>query len=141
MTRRITRRAVLADASVLYALVDPSDQNNQLAQSESRLLMRESYRVMVAYPTLLEAYALILHRLKTRVALRWLTEVRTGTDLLSVLDSDYQDAMQLAKRYDDQIITLHDLTLSVLSNKLSLPIWTFDADFDILGATVWRGPI
>ena len=138
MTRRTGDRAVLADTGVLYALVDPKDQNTERAQLESRLLMQARYRVIVSYPTLQEAHALVLHRLKPRVALRWLHEVRFGTDLLSIIDNDFQTAMELAERYSDQTLTLHDLVLSVVSKKLSIPIWTFDADFDILGAQVWR---
>lgn len=138
MTRRLAGRAVLADTSVLYALVDPSDQNNGRAQRESQRLTQERLQVIVAYATLQEAHALVLHRLKPRVALRWLREVRYGTNLLGVTDSDYQSALDLAERYTDQTLTLHDLTLSVVSKKLDVPIWTFDADFDILGAQVWR---
>lgn len=138
MTSRIIGKAVLADTGVLYALVDSKDQHNERAQLESRLLVQAHRRVIVTYPTLQEAYTLVLHRLKPHVAVRWLREVRSGTDLLSVPGGDFQTAMALTERYRDQTLTLHDLVLSVVSNNLNLPIWTFDADFDILGAQVWR---
>ncbi len=138
MTRLRSHRAVLADTSTLYALVDPSDQHHKVSLAQSKLLVQGGYHVVVTYATLQEAHALVLHRLRPRVALRWLREIRQGTDLLGVPAADYKAALHLAERYNDQNITLHDLTLSVVSKKLSVPIWTFDADFDILGAHVWR---
>ena len=138
MTLLRSHRAVLADTSALYALVDPSDQHNKLSMAQSQLLLQGRFRVVVTYATLQEAHALVLHRLKPRVALRWLREVRQGSDFLGVPAADYQAALHLAERYNDQNITLHDLILSVVAKKLGVPIWTFDSDFDVLGAPVWR---
>ena len=132
-------RAVLADTSVLYALVDPRDQNSARARRDVQQLSGERYRVLVAYATLQEAHALVLHRLRPAAALRWLREVQRGTDLLNVPATDYAAAIKLTERYGDQTITLHDLTLNVVSKTLGVPVWTFDADFDVMGAAVWRG--
>lgn len=138
MSRPIFRHAVLVDTSVLYALVDPSDQNHRAARAQHERLKAEALRTLVTYPTLQEAHVLVLHRLKPHVARGWLREVTAGADLLGVPASDFQKAIALAERYHDQVLTLHDLLLSVVAQTLNLPIWTFDADFDILGAQVWR---
>lgn len=81
----------------------------------------------MAYATLQEAHALVLHRLRPPAALRWPQEVRRGTDLLSVPATDYDAAIKLAEHYRDQTITLHDLTLCVKCKNLGVPVWTFDA--------------
>jgi hypothetical protein len=49
----------------LYATVDPEDKHQQ-ALREVRQLNDEKWNVLVAYPTLLEAYSLILFRLGER---------------------------------------------------------------------------
>jgi predicted nucleic acid-binding protein len=33
---------------------------------------------------------------------------------------------------------LFDALLATLSDRLGLAVWTFDSDFDVLGANVWR---
>lgn len=46
--------------------------------------------------------------------------------------------MEIPLRYPDQSITLFDAILAVLSDRLALPIWTFDHHFDVMGSDVWR---
>ncbi len=132
------RHAVLADTSVLYALVDQRDQNHSIAQFQSDALIQAHRQVLVAYATLQEAHTLVLHRLGKSVGTRWLTDVTTSSNLIHVAVEDYQQALAIVTTYSDQTITLHDFVLSVMSKKLVVPIWTFDTDFDILQANVWR---
>jgi predicted nucleic acid-binding protein len=47
-------------------------------------------------------------------------------------------AVQYIQRYSDQPITLADGVLAVLSQRLSLPVWTFDHHFDVMRANRWR---
>jgi len=55
--------AVLADTGPLYAAVDPDDEYHARAQRELKRLARDKREVVIAYPTLLEAYTLVLYRL------------------------------------------------------------------------------
>jgi predicted nucleic acid-binding protein len=53
-------RAVLADAGPLYAIADESDALHERATQELQQLERDACEVLVAYPTLLETYSLVL---------------------------------------------------------------------------------
>ncbi len=61
------KRAVLADSGPLYAAVDPDDAHHARAHRELNRLARDKHEVLIAYPTLLEAYTLVLFRLGKRV--------------------------------------------------------------------------
>lgn len=132
------RRAVLADTGVLYALVDSRDQNHAPAQAQSNILNEQGRQVLVTYATLQEAHALVLYRLGYATSRRWLQALRENATLLSVPAEDYQAAITFTANYQAQTISLHDFVLHVISQKLTVPIWTFDRDFDILRANVWR---
>jgi len=61
------RRAVLADTGPLYAATDPDDAYHQRARRELKRIARDKREVIVAYPTLAEAYTLVLYRLGRRL--------------------------------------------------------------------------
>ena len=42
-------------------------------------------------------------------------------------------------RYRDQDLSLFDAIAAVVSERLSLPVWTYDHHFDVIRADVWRG--
>jgi hypothetical protein len=63
----------------LYAAVDPDDAYHERSQGELRRVARDRRDVIVAYPTLLETYTLVLHRLGEPVASKWLTDILSGT--------------------------------------------------------------
>ena len=131
-------RRLLVDTGVLYALTDPSDQYHKRAQQEALTIELEGWQIFLTPPVMLEAHALVLKKLGHKVARRWLAEVRVGTGPLSVLAEDYDVAVDLVAKFNDQKITLFDATLAALSMRLDLPVWTYDRDFDILGIQVWR---
>ena len=131
------RQALLVDTGVSYALVDPSDQYFERARQETQRV-EQGWQVFIAHPTFLEAHALVLHKLGTRVAQKWLKEVKLAAGFINVTAEDYEEAVELIEMYEDQTITLFDAVLAVLSKRLSLPIWTYDRNFDILHAAVWR---
>lgn len=131
----MTRR-VLVDTGVLYALVDPSDQHHQRAQREAVSLA--GWDVLLAYPMLLESYSLVLQRLGRQVAGQYLAQASTSFGVINVTSEDYQAAIELVDRYGDQVISLFDAVLAVLSERLDVPLWTFDSDFDVLRVSVWR---
>jgi predicted nucleic acid-binding protein len=131
-------RAVLADTGPLYAAVDPDDQYHERAQGQLKVLEDEGLAVVLAYPTLLEAYTLILYRLGYPTAAGWLEDVRAGTALLNPTPQDYRDATVLVSRFPDQSISLFDATLATLASRLGLPVWTYDHHFDAMKTAVWR---
>ncbi|CAN1213386.1 hypothetical protein TUMEXPCC7403_24485 [Tumidithrix helvetica PCC 7403] len=51
---------------------------------------------------------------------------------------DYLQSKEKASMYPDQTITLVDATIAILSEKMNLPVWTYDYHFDVMGTPVWR---
>jgi predicted nucleic acid-binding protein len=131
-------RAVLADTGPLYAAVDPDDAHHRRAQRELKRLDREGWGVVVAYPTLLETYTLVLYRLGKRAASDWLADILNGVTLMNPDPEDYRDGIHKVARLEDQPITLFDATLAAMSVRLELEVWTYDHDFDVIRAAVWR---
>jgi predicted nucleic acid-binding protein len=131
-------RAVLADTGPLYAAVDPHDGHHQRAVRELNVLARERREVIVAYPTLLEAYSLVLFRLGQVVASSWLADMEQAT-LVSPSAEDYRAAAAKTRALADQPITLFDAVAAVLASRLELEVWTYDHHFDQMRAKVWRG--
>ena len=131
-------RAVLADTGPLYAAVDPDDQYHERAQGQLQALADDGLSVVLAYPTLLEAYTLILYRLGHRSAIGWFDDVRVGTALLNPTPQDYREATGLVSRFPDQSISLFDATLATLASRLRIPVWTYDHHFDSMKTAVWR---
>ncbi|NJM48342.1 MAG: type II toxin-antitoxin system VapC family toxin [Alkalinema sp. RU_4_3] len=131
-------RGVIADTGPLYAAYDKSDRLHARAVQQLAILNQAGIAVIVPYPVLLEAHSLILKRLGIPAAYRLIEEITQGADLINLTISDYQQAEQLLKRFPDQAITLFDASTSVLSNRLHLPVWTYDHHFDIMKTAVWR---
>jgi predicted nucleic acid-binding protein len=131
-------RTVLADTGPLYAAVDPDDRHHARAHRELLELGRQKTTVALAYPTLLEAYTLILYRLGRPSASRWLHEIVAGTSLINPTSDDYRAAVAKVDVYVDQSITLFDATSAVMAVRLGIPVWTYDYHFDVMGIPVWR---
>jgi predicted nucleic acid-binding protein len=132
------RQAVIADTGPLYAAVDPDDQYHRRAQRELKRLVRDRHELVIAYPTLLESYTLLLYRLGREVAKAWLEEVLTGAALVNPTPEDYRDAATKVRAFTDQEITLFDAAVAVLASRLGLTVWTYDHHFDVMRAAVWR---
>ncbi|MBI3698106.1 MAG: PIN domain-containing protein [Acidobacteria bacterium] len=130
--------AILADTGPLYAAADPSDQHHRRAQRELDRIKSEGITIVVAYPTLLEAYTLVLRRLGARQAHTWLQEILAGADLTNPSPQDYKEAARRAQQYPDQPLTLFDTVLAALCERLALPVWTYDRHFELLRAKLWR---
>lgn len=132
------RRAILADTGPLYAATDPDDAHHQRARRELRRLARDKREVIVAYPTLAEAYTLVLYRLGKDVASNWIHDVLSGAALVNPTPEDYHEAMKKLSAFADQPITLFDATVAVLGDRLDVEVWTYDHHFDLMRAAVWR---
>ncbi len=92
----------------------------------------------MAYPTLLEAYTLVMRRLGVPVARRWLGEALEGCGLLNPTSDDYLEAAGRIGAFADQPITLFDSVVALLSERLGMPVWTYDHHFDLMRVEVWR---
>ncbi len=132
------RRAVLADTGPLYAAADPDDAHHQRARRELRRLARDKREVIVAYPTLSEAYTMVLYRLGKDVASSWMNDVLSGVALVNPTPEDYHEAIKKLSAFADQPITLFDATVTVLGDRLGVEVWTYDHHFDLMRAAVWR---
>ena len=131
-------RVALADTGPMYALVDPDDRHHRRSHSELERLTADDWAVGMASPILMESYTLVLHRLGTAVAHRWLGEVERGTGRIEPLAADVAAASARVVQYPDQAITLFDAVLAELSERLASPVWTFDHHFDVMRVEVWR---
>jgi len=132
------RRSVLADTGPLYAAVDPDDQYHLQAHEEMDRLEAAGLGVVIAYPTLLEAYTLVMQRLGIATAHRWLDEITDAAALIHPTPDDYASALLRIRAYTDQRLTLTDIVLATMSARLSCPVWTYDHHFDLLRVAVWR---
>ena len=131
-------RMVLADTGPLYALGDRSDQFHSRARRESEQLQRQQFVIAAAHPTIMEGHALILRRLGLRAAQTWLEDAHSRMGLVHPTPTDHLDAVRLMRHFGDQPITLFDALLAVLSDRLGLPVWTFDYHFELMHVTLWR---
>ena len=132
------RLAVFADTGPLFAAIDRSDQYHQRAQSELAKIAKDQLDILIAFPTLFEAHALILRRFGTRVSHHWLTDIRKGFTLVAPTLEDYREAYEKLLKYDDQAITLFDALIAVLASRAGVAVWTYDHHFDVMQSRVWR---
>lgn len=126
------------DTGPLFALVDPDDRDHQRAKDDLAKLNDEGYGLVIIHSTLLEAYALILHRLGIPTAHRWVMEIWESVELLEPRPEQYAAAVAKVTQYKDQDITLFDSLAAVVAKDLRWPVWTYDHHFDVMGSAVWR---
>jgi predicted nucleic acid-binding protein len=131
------RAAVLADTGPLYAAADPDDAHHKRARRELRRLADGREEVVVAYPTLLEAYTLVLFRLGQNAASLWLEQME-GAALVNPSPEDYRQAVLKVQSRKDQPITLFDALVATLAGRLGLEVWTYDHHFDVMRVPVWH---
>ena len=129
---------ILADVGPLYALAMKRDALHARAHKELTLLKSQGLVFAVSTGILLETHKLILRRERPAFAASYAGSLLTGSALINLTGDDCAEAQRLLERYPDQKISLFDAGLYILSQRLNLPIWTFDVDFDILQADVWR---
>jgi predicted nucleic acid-binding protein len=130
-------RAVLADTGPLYAAVDEADDHHNQASNDLQKLDLEKRLIVVSYPTLLEAHALVLVRMGTVAAQTWLA-LMSDTSLINPQPEDYRQALAQLKDLPDQKITFFDAVVGVLAARWGLPVWTYDHHFDVMRVPVWR---
>ncbi len=129
--------AVLADAGPLYAAVDEADERHREARQQLQTLDAERRNVVIAYPTLLEGYSLVLYRLGAIAAQKWIASLAEAS-LINPDSEDYGRAVITVRNFPDQRITLVDATVAALAIRLGLEVWTYDHHFDVMRVPVWR---
>lgn len=101
-------------------------------------IARDAVELIVPHPILMETYGLLLRRVHLTAAHEWLTQIAERTAQIAPSVDDYEEALQVPRRYPDQRLSLFDTQLAVLGKRFGLPVWTYDAHFDVLGVPVWR---
>jgi predicted nucleic acid-binding protein len=114
-----------------------SDQYHERAIAERDLLEQQRLDPIVPYPVLIEAHRLLLRRISPDRAHDWLDQIAVRSALFTPTEDDFAEALRRIHRYWDQPLTITDCLLAVLSDRLSLPVWTFDHHFDILRVPRW----
>ena len=101
-------------------------------------IAHEGWEVIIPGPIVMETYSLLLRRVRLEAARSWLEGVGTRAAVIAPNVDDYEAAVAQVGRYPDHRLSLFDAQLSVLAQRFGLPVWTYDADFDVLGIPVWR---
>lgn len=130
-------RAVLADSGPLYAVADEGDAHHEHALQQFHTLAGNKIEVLIPYPTLLETYSLVLFRIGTEAAIRWLAYM-VDAAFVSPTPDDYRQAFAKVRALPDQRLTLVDATIGALALRLGLEVWTYDHHFDVMRIPVWR---
>jgi predicted nucleic acid-binding protein len=130
-------QGVVADTGPLYAAVDPHDAHHAQAHRELRKLDHDHRNIVVLFPTLLEAYSLILYRLGRNVASGWLEDMARAV-LVNPTPEDYRQAAAKIVGLADQPITLFDAVAAIVATRLEAEVWTYDRHFDVMRVRVWR---
>lgn len=129
---------MLADTGPLYAMRDPSDERHSRARKELAGLGAEGVTAAVPYPVLLEAYSLVMRKLGLAEARGFLSEIEERYPFVLAEREDHEAASATLRRYPDQDVTLVDAVVVAMGSRLSVPVWTHDHHFDVVGASVWR---
>jgi len=129
--------SVLADTGPLYAAVDTDDGQHSRAHADLVRLVDAGFDVIVAGSTLLECYTLVVQRLGPAVARRWLNEIESGAQTVQPSLDDLTVAANLIREQGDHSLTMFDAVFVVLSNRLSIPVWTYDERFVGMQVAAW----
>ena len=132
------RGVVLADTGPLYAAVDPTDSMHERSLREQERLEAQSLKTVVSYPTLQEAHGLALRKLGLSQARIFLQDLLRTTVFIVPIEEDHKKSVRHVLRYPDQDISVADAVNAEISDRLRIPIWTYDHHFDVMGTEIWR---
>ncbi len=119
--------------------MDPRDDNFERAREDVDRLNGEKLSVAVSFPILCESYSLVLYKLGIGTARRWLGEIHDRASLLNPTPEDYDAARGMILAHPDGRLSVFDAVTAVLSERLGLPVWSYDHHFDVMRVEVWRG--
>jgi predicted nucleic acid-binding protein len=126
----------LSDTSAWYALLSSSDTQHTTARRLFGRLASSNRTVIATNHVISETYTLLRGRLGSRVALRFLEQVRLDPFVRRVqVPANWEDeAEQLLAQYEDQRFSYVDATSFVTMRHLGVrEAITFDSDFVIAG--------
>lgn len=86
---KLQLKSRVAKSKQIYAAFDPSDQYHPQSQAELQQLEQENREIIILYPTILEAYSLVLQRFDTQLALMFLESLVAGAELINPTINDY----------------------------------------------------
>ncbi|CAN5679450.1 hypothetical protein BH24ACT21_BH24ACT21_18810 [soil metagenome] len=132
------RGVVLADTGPLYAAADPTDAQHERSLQEQSRLETQSLRTVVSYTTLQEAHGLVLRKLGPSQARIFLQDLLRTAVFVVPIEEDHKKAVRRVFRYPDQDISIADAVNAEISDRLQIPMWTYDHHFDVMGSRVWR---
>lgn len=127
----------MADTGPLYSLIDRSDEHHLRARDEFESIMNTGISLTVIVPVVQETHRLLMQRIGLHVASPWLHEINASTVIVATNLDDYWQACSRLTQYPDQRISVGDALLSIVSERLQSPVWTYDHHFDVLGAQRW----
>lgn len=131
-------RGLIADTTPLFRAIDPNDQYHSRAQLELERIEIEDLTVFIPFPVYVETYSLLLYRLGFSYAYSFTQSCIDSVHLINPTEEEYLAAVKKVSRYPDQKITLVDAIIAVLSEKMNLPVWSYDYHFDVMGIPIWR---
>ena len=129
----------LSDSSAWYTSLSPSDTQHTAARRRFSRLVESRRTVVATNHVISETYTLLRGRLGSRVALRFLEQVRADPFVRRVqIPEDWEaEAELLLAQYHDQRFSYVDATSFVTMRHLGLrEALTFDRDFIIAGFTL-----
>jgi hypothetical protein len=135
IARSIFERAVLIDASALYALADSGDACHQDAVDCLRLIAHQRLPLWVTNFTIVETHRRILQSLGGRAGLAFLGNIYDGgLTIERALDADEHQARSYLQRYSDQSISFCDAISFAVLKRLGIgKAFAFDWHFRLLG--------
>ena len=94
--------------------------------------------MVVSYATLQEAHGLVLRKLGPSQARAFLRDLLRTTVFIAPIEEDHKKSVGYILRYPDQEISIAGAVNAEISDRLQIPIWTYDHYFDVMGAEIWR---
>jgi len=131
-------RRVFSDSSAFAALLNRDDTNHEPAVAILGTIADAHYRPVTTNVILIEAHALLLSEMGSRVANQFLRDIRqSNTLIIRVRAQDEERAEQILFRYTDKEWSFADATSFVVMERLGIRYaFTFDADFGQYGFVV-----
>jgi predicted nucleic acid-binding protein len=107
------------------------------ARANQNRLEQQRRPVAVLTTTLAEAHTLILYRQGASAAAAWFDAITPSVRMIHPTIEDFRTAIPLIRQFPDQRLMIFEALVYVVSNRLGLPIWSYDHHFDMLQANRW----